>query len=155
MKQCSIFSNCKFHNMFDKKMEKINNPLESEIYKVNPAFSFRYLIQGDYDLDSKLAKKDLRLKVLNKLRQYSQQSWTDLRGQSKYNGGIEIIELQKLKNRKVKIPNKEFYNQINEVVIFRLSGKNSGRIVGYRSGIKKTCYILWIDWNFKSYNHGS
>ena len=131
-----------------KKAEKLKTPLLIDNF---PAFTFKYIVNNNhYNLESSSATQELKCKVLHKLHNYSKRQWTEFIG-NKQSTGVEIIDLCKLKKCKVSLPNNQFYNDIKNVVIFRVS--DSARIVGHR--IHNICYILWIDWDFTSYDHGS
>jgi len=116
-----------------------------------PAFTFKYLQQGKYDLINNKAQKDKKLILLDKLRMLSQQSWSNLDKQGKETGTEYLNRNVVNKN----LPDDSFLNQIKQYVVFRTTkkGKNTARIVGYR--YEKICYILWIDWDLTLYNHGS
>ena len=84
------------------------------------------------------------------MHKYSKIPWDKFNG-DKRRTGVETIGLGKLRKLKVSLPNTTFYNNVKNVTIFRVSDK--ARIVGWR--YHSICYILWIDWDFSSYDHGS
>lgn len=116
-----------------------------------PAFTFQYIINNsDYNLDSKISNDNLKCSLLHSLHKYSKIPWDKFNG-DKRRTGVETIGLGKLRKLKVSLPNTTFYNSVKNVTIFRVSDK--ARIVGWR--YQSICYILWIDWDFSSYDHGS
>lgn len=132
--------------------EKSGNENIPELDKELPSFSFRYIVnQDNYNLESKKASHQLKAKVLHSLHKYSKQTWVDFIGDKKRTG-VEQIGLSNLKKLKVNLPKTGFYSEIKKVAVFRVSN-NEARIVGWRH--KHICYILWIDWDFTSYDHGS
>lgn len=132
--------------------EKAGNINIPELDEQIPSFSFKYIVnQEHYNLESGKATHQLKAKVLHSLYKYSKQTWVDFIG-DKRQTGVEQVGLSKLKKRKVNLPNSAFYNEVKNVTIFRVSN-NEARIVGWRH--RNTCYILWIDWDFTSYDHGS
>lgn len=117
------------------------------------AFSFNYLLNDDkYSLETKKADKKAKLKLLNGIQKYSSLTWSSFASSNKYECGVEYVDRAKLSSLKVKIPEKGFYNKIKGFHIFRFGG-NSHRICGWRED--NICYILWIDWDLTSYDHGS
>lgn len=132
-----------------KNAYKIKTPLFEDNH---PAFSFKYIINNNkYNLDSPKATSNLQCKFLRAMHNYSQQSWTNFIGDKK-NTGVEVIGYSDLRKCQVHFPKTPFYDAIKDIVIFRISNK-SGRIVGRR--VNNICYILWLDWDFSSYDHGS
>ena len=133
----------------NKENSKVKEPI---INDNSPALSFKYIVNNqNYNLDSKNANKDLKSKLLMSLHKYSKQNWTNFIGDKRHTG-VETVGLSDLRNCRVNLPNEQFYNEVKDVVIFRVSN-NSARIIGRR--INNICYILWLDWNLSSYDHGS
>ncbi len=117
-----------------------------------PLFSFKYMVENTrYSIDSEKATKDLKALILKALHNYSKRKWSSFIG-DKRTTGVENIPYDGLKKRKVNLPNNDFYNKVKKVTIFRVSNNNA-RLVCYRE--RCVSYILWIDWDLSSYDHGS
>lgn len=116
-----------------------------------PAFSFQYIVNNtDYSLNSAKSNESLKCSLLQSLHNYSQIPWDNFNGDKKRTG-VEIVGLTSLRKLKVTLPKTNFYNNVKNVTIFRVS--NKARIVGWR--YRAICYVLWIDWDFSSYDHGA
>lgn len=117
------------------------------------AFSFNYMLDNNkYSLQSKHADKNAKIKLLNSIQKYSCLTWSSFASSNKDESGVEYIDRKKLSSLKVNIPKQDFYNEIKGFHIFRFGGKNH-RICGWREN--NICYVLWIDWDLTSYDHGS
>ncbi len=116
-----------------------------------PAFTFQYIVNiNDYNLNSSKANDSLKCSLLTSLHNYSKRPWDSFNG-DKQRTGVEVVGLTNLRRLKISLPDTTFYNNVKNVTIFRVS--NQARIVGWR--YKSICYVLWIDWDFSSYDHGS
>lgn len=134
-----------------QKYENSQNLRAMSNEKEHPAFSFKYIVNNqNYNLDSSKADVHLRSSLLNSLHKYSKIPWDNFIGDKKRTG-VEIVGLDSLRKLKVSLPNEYFYNNIKKIIIFRISDK--ARLIGYR--YSSICYVLWIDWDLSSYDHGS
>jgi len=107
-----------------------------------PLFSFER-IQASYPLQH--CTKDEKASLVDKLYQLSQLSWAEIKQQNRHKLGFEKISQDSIKTG---IP--AFITPDVCLIAFRFSGLKP--MVGYRH--EQVFYILWLDREFKLYDHG-
>lgn len=111
--------------------------------KKHPIFSLEYL-QNGFDLEA--CTKDQKASLADALRKYSQMTWADIISSHRHKGGQEKIARNSIK---APIPN-DITEDIQDFIALRFCGKRP--MVGYR--VNDIFYIVWLDTNFKLYDHG-
>lgn len=109
-----------------------------------PSFSFRYLSR-DYCISQ--CTQDEQLAFVEKMRQMSAMTWSELRQAPRHGLGYEIIKRDKIRPG---IP-PNLTPDVN-FIAFRFCGKKA--MVGFRSQ-QGVFHAVWFDRNFTVYNHGS
>lgn len=118
------------------------------------AFNFSFLTRDSkYNLDSnsKTINKKVRLKLLERIYQLSQEDIVRVLGYDKQQG-LEQIPEEKVKLRiHPEFKTSERYNECeDDYWVFRI-GK-LGRVIGKKN--KNLFYVMSIDASFNQYNHG-
>lgn len=111
--------------------------------KLYPAFSFKHSQKNYSVLDIDKDDSTALIKRLNKL---SQMQWCDIQSADRHGLGQE-----KIKKESFNVPIPNIVTPDVNLLALRYNGKKP--FVGYRYG--KIFYILWIDYNFSVYDHGS
>ena len=111
--------------------------------KQAPVFSLEYMVNG-YCVES--CQEDERAHFAMALFKRRNLTWQDLRSTQHHGLGSEKIARSSIK---VALP--PMVTEDVDIIAFRCIGK--APMVGFRSG--RTFNILWIDKNFKVYDHGS
>lgn len=109
-----------------------------------PAFSFEKMQDGSGN-SFNCCQDDDRLSLAKRIFMLSRESWRTIRGASNKGFGSEEIPRKQIKRA---VP-----PSVTEDVDFFHSLHYSGhkRFIGYKVG--QIFYVLWVDHNFKVYNH--
>lgn len=119
------------------------------------AFNFSFLTQDSkYNLDkrSKTINKQVRLKLLDRVRELSQDEITTVLGYDKYQGLEKMLEAEVRLSIHPDFKKSKRYNECeDDYWVFQL-GK-LGRVIGKKND--NVFYVMSIDASFDQYNHGS
>ena len=107
-----------------------------------PAFSLRYL-QKDWGLAE--CDKDEKAAFADTLHKLSQMTWAEIRAAPRHGSGTE-----KIARNEIKAPIPSHVTEDVDFLALRFSGKKA--MVGYRDGI--LFHVLWLDREFRLYDHG-
>lgn len=110
--------------------------------KERPVFSF-HLLQKGYCITD--CEKHEKAGLADCLRKLSNFCWLELKNDKKHGLGCEKID-----KHCIKAPMPEITPKTDSFLVFRFHGK--APMVGYRDG--KIFHILWLDRNFRLYDHG-
>jgi hypothetical protein len=108
-----------------------------------PHFSLEHL-SNDKHFTLDTCTKDQKAAFADKLRQLSKLTWAQIMNAGRHGQGLEKISRDSIKS-----PVPSLY-RAEHFLAFRFFGK--APMVGYREG--RTFFIIWLDPNFKLYNHG-
>jgi len=109
-----------------------------------PAFSLRYVANGDFSI-AKCQKKQ-KAALTTTMSKLSQMTWAQIDSCGRHESGYERISHDQIR---AQIP--DHVTEDVNLVSFRFCGK--APMVGYRD--EEVFFILWLDPNFKLYDHGS
>lgn len=109
----------------------------------SPVFSLEFMDEGHYGLSS--CQRDEKAAFADTLRMLSQQTWGELRQNSRKKMGYEQIPRRQIKGRvPVKVP-----ADVEHFIAFRFQGQKP--MIGYRAG--RTLFLIWLDRDFTLYDH--
>lgn len=111
-----------------------------------PAFSFEKMQDGSGNSFNCCGDDD-RLALAKRIFMLSRISWKDIRQAPASGLGTEQIPRYRIKRA---IPN-SVTEEVDSFTALHFIGKK--RFLGYRIG--QIFHILWVDYNFETYNHGS
>lgn len=122
--------------------DRADPPQKEDFEKRPPIFSFEYLQNGWCIQDCQSTE---RSKMLDRLRILGKLTWQQIRQEHKHRYGTETISQDSLK---VGIP--PFVTPDTRLIAFR--AYDLVAMVGYKSD--RVFHVLWIDREFKLYDHG-
>ncbi len=106
-----------------------------------PLFSLEYLNNGNY----RSCEAEERAAFADTLHKLGQMTWAEISSSDRHKSGSEIIERNALR-----IPLPSHITEDVNIIAFRFSAMKP--MLGYRD--RRVLYILWLDRDFKAYNHG-
>lgn len=110
-----------------------------------PWFSHQFICQNEFCI-KKCSYEQIK-NLIDKIRVLSSLEWKSIESSPRETHGFELIPVNQIKGT---IPQK--FSDISDIMVFRFGGnKRGGRIAGTRKGNK--FHILFIDHNYKLYNH--
>lgn len=110
-----------------------------------PVFSFEHMPQGS-GWSVNCCQLEDRAQLSAKLYQLSSLTWMQISQAPRHGLGTEIIPRNQIAS-----PVPSSVTEDTSLLAFRFSGKKP--MVGYRDG--RVFHVLWLDWNFSLYPHGS
>ena len=111
-----------------------------------PWFSHRFICQNAFCI--KKCNFDQIKNLVDKIRVLSSLEWKAIESSPRETHGFEMIPVKQVKGS---IPPK--FSDLKAIWVFRFgSGNKGGRIAGARKG--NNFHILFIDHNYKLYDHG-
>ena len=130
--------------MKNKKIKSINFNLQLKTVNndnKSPLFSFDFMTTNNKYNFANLSDDD-KLALINKIHDYRNKTWLDVKNEPRHNKGSEKIK------SKIELP--ASVKEDTTLLALRYNGLKA--MIGYRE--ERIFHIIYFDPNFKLYNHG-
>lgn len=127
---------------FSGKEKQNTKPVSDNDQK--PVFSFEHMQDGS-GWSINCCEADDRAQLSSKVFQLSRMTWMEINQAPRHGLGTEKIPREQIE---AKLP--AAVTEDTNLIAFRYNGLKP--MVGYRDG--RIFHVLWLDWDFKLYDHG-